>query len=404
MRQLQYILLLFVVLCPICHLKGQNNPQYSFYGDFDLSFVNQNAKDDADESERIELVLFFSKYFELDDKQLIDLYYRHYEIEHTSVVGYTTIDKQPLLFHCKDSMDNAQNVDFGTPLINNNPESDSTSFKLCFASPVNKIDPNLFSFTTSSIKFPSTKNLTYQSSPDICVSNLSELEGYDVCDYSALISKDSVLIAAATKGRSSYVIPENVKCIGSGAFRGSMVNTIIVPPRVASIGDNSFAETKITSLYFMSTEVPKIEGESSNMQLSPNTILYVPQKSQKKYKKKWSAYKKQIKPFPKSFNDTLALINSFSSECKYRIKYGFELSPDNQIINKRNRFYNQTKTVDLNSSAAYLWKEIKNKPFDIELLARLLTKEYDVDIDTARKDCKNLLENWYRVGLICKSY
>ena len=80
MRKIHAFLLFIAVLSSICPVKGQNNPQYVFYGDYDLSFINQNAKNDADESERIELVLLFSKLFELDDKQLIDLHYRFYEI------------------------------------------------------------------------------------------------------------------------------------------------------------------------------------------------------------------------------------------------------------------------------------------------------------------------------------
>ena len=86
------LMFLIVLCCSYLPMSGQVNPQYAFYGDYDLSFLNQNAKNDADEIERTEIVLMLAKYFGLSDKHLVDLYYRVYQLEHTSVIKYNTIN------------------------------------------------------------------------------------------------------------------------------------------------------------------------------------------------------------------------------------------------------------------------------------------------------------------------
>ena len=403
MRNIYACFLLIALLSSICHVKGQNNPQYSFYGDFDLSFVNQNAKNNADESERLELVLLLSKYFELDDKQILDLYYRLYEIEHTSVISYTTIDETPLPFHCEDSVDTNIYVDFGTPLISNKNELKSSLYRMCFASPINKIDSKLFSSSISTIYLPSTNNLNYSSSVDISVTNLKSIEGYDVYDYSALIDKGDILIVGATKGKNAYLIPECVKGIGAGAFRGATLNSIIIPSNVISIGKNAFDNTYITSFYFLSSEVPQMDESAFGKLLNSDVAIYVPKKSEKKYKKILPSLKELILPLPKTFNDTISALTTFNPTANYLIRAGLVLTIDHVIINKNSRFLHPFSPISVNESAAYLWSKIINKEFNVEIMAHHLLEEYDVDIDTARKDCMKLLEEWYKSGIICKS-
>ncbi len=61
---------------------------------------------------------------------------------------------------------------------------------------------------------------------------------------------------------------------------------------------------------------------------------------------------------------------------------------------------NFNKLITLNSSAAYLWKEVKDKDFDVETLADLLIKEYGIDQELAQKDATAIIDQWNEVGLI----
>lgn len=61
---------------------------------------------------------------------------------------------------------------------------------------------------------------------------------------------------------------------------------------------------------------------------------------------------------------------------------------------------NFNKLITLNSSAAFLWKEVEGKEFDVETLAALLIDEYGIDEDLAARDAKAIAEKWTEAGLI----
>lgn len=58
------------------------------------------------------------------------------------------------------------------------------------------------------------------------------------------------------------------------------------------------------------------------------------------------------------------------------------------------------KLITLNSSAAYLWKEIEGKEFDTETLAGLLVAEYGIDSSLAAKDAAAIAAQWIEAGLV----
>lgn len=58
------------------------------------------------------------------------------------------------------------------------------------------------------------------------------------------------------------------------------------------------------------------------------------------------------------------------------------------------------KLIVLNSTAAYLWKEIEDKDFDAATLAELLIKEYGIDNELAQKDAEAILSQWIEIGLV----
>ena len=59
-----------------------------------------------------------------------------------------------------------------------------------------------------------------------------------------------------------------------------------------------------------------------------------------------------------------------------------------------------SKIISMNESAAYLWKKIQGTEFDIDILAKLLLEEYDVDEATARNDAQALIAKWQEAGII----
>ena len=59
-----------------------------------------------------------------------------------------------------------------------------------------------------------------------------------------------------------------------------------------------------------------------------------------------------------------------------------------------------SRIISLNETAAYLWKSVEDiDSFDMETLAELLTKEYEVEKDIAIEDCRMIAERWIEIGI-----
>jgi hypothetical protein len=57
--------------------------------------------------------------------------------------------------------------------------------------------------------------------------------------------------------------------------------------------------------------------------------------------------------------------------------------------------------VSMNETSAYLWKNIQGKEsFSEKDLVKLITAEYEVDQNTAQRDCRALIKQWYEAGII----
>ena len=63
---------------------------------------------------------------------------------------------------------------------------------------------------------------------------------------------------------------------------------------------------------------------------------------------------------------------------------------------------NFNKLISLNTSAAYLWKEVEGKQFDEQVLKNLLMSEYDVSEEEAINDATDVIKSWLEVGIIEK--
>ncbi len=58
------------------------------------------------------------------------------------------------------------------------------------------------------------------------------------------------------------------------------------------------------------------------------------------------------------------------------------------------------KLITLNSTAAFLWKSVEGKDFEIETLANLLVEKYGIDMDMATKDAANIAAKWIEIGIV----
>lgn len=61
---------------------------------------------------------------------------------------------------------------------------------------------------------------------------------------------------------------------------------------------------------------------------------------------------------------------------------------------------NFNKLVTLNESAAYLWKAVEGKDFEVSDLAELLVCRYGIDKDLADSDALAITARWKEIGLV----
>lgn len=60
-----------------------------------------------------------------------------------------------------------------------------------------------------------------------------------------------------------------------------------------------------------------------------------------------------------------------------------------------------SKLIALNETSAYLWTSVaEDEEFTVETLTELLTQEYEVEIDVARRDVEELVRTMKDMGVI----
>lgn len=61
---------------------------------------------------------------------------------------------------------------------------------------------------------------------------------------------------------------------------------------------------------------------------------------------------------------------------------------------------NFNKLITLNASAAFLWRQVEGKEFDVETLKDLLISEYGIDAQLAEKDAETIAKKWVEAGIV----
>ena len=85
-----------------------------------------------------------------------------------------------------------------------------------------------------------------------------------------------------------------------------------------------------------------------------------------------------------------------------KIKEGFvlrEMCGEYIVSAEGLQHINFNKLISLNSTAAFLWKELEGKEFTTESMAQLLVDEYEIDMDLALTDSANLIKSWVEAGI-----
>lgn len=85
-----------------------------------------------------------------------------------------------------------------------------------------------------------------------------------------------------------------------------------------------------------------------------------------------------------------------------KIKEGFKLREvcgEYILVAHGDKNIDFSKVINLNESAAIMWKAVENKEFALEDLVAALLKEYDVQEDIATGDATRILNEWIKLGL-----
>lgn len=62
-----------------------------------------------------------------------------------------------------------------------------------------------------------------------------------------------------------------------------------------------------------------------------------------------------------------------------------------------------SRIINLNGSAAYLWKRFRNEAFDADVLAEALTERYEVTREQALRDAEAFIQSLRQCGILCEA-
>lgn len=85
-----------------------------------------------------------------------------------------------------------------------------------------------------------------------------------------------------------------------------------------------------------------------------------------------------------------------------KIKEGFELREvcgEYIVVAHGDKNIDFSKVINLNKSAAIMWKAVADKDFSSDDLTAILLDTYDVDKDTANADALRIMQEWKEIGL-----
>lgn len=82
---------------------------------------------------------------------------------------------------------------------------------------------------------------------------------------------------------------------------------------------------------------------------------------------------------------------------------GFILRPLGEfyiVVGEGLQLVDFNKVVSLNSTAAFIWKSLENRQFEVEDVKSILLGEYEIDEESASRDAAAVCASWKEAGLI----
>ncbi|WP_293887076.1 MULTISPECIES: PqqD family protein [unclassified Sphingobacterium] len=76
------------------------------------------------------------------------------------------------------------------------------------------------------------------------------------------------------------------------------------------------------------------------------------------------------------------------------------IGSDHLIVDPSQDMVDLSTVYTLNSSAAWLWEELKGKDFDTDTIVDLLLENYEVSKEQAQSDAAILLQDFQKQGLL----
>lgn len=70
------------------------------------------------------------------------------------------------------------------------------------------------------------------------------------------------------------------------------------------------------------------------------------------------------------------------------------------IIDPEQDMVDMSKVYTLNETAAFLWKELQGKEFNVETVTEVLLNYYNVEYAVAKKDAQRLVYDFEKQGLL----
>ena len=86
-----------------------------------------------------------------------------------------------------------------------------------------------------------------------------------------------------------------------------------------------------------------------------------------------------------------------------KTKKGFKLRTicgENIIVAEGIENIDFSRIISMNESAADVWHGVEGKEFTLDDMVKVLTDNYEVDEETARRDCEKLLADWQEAGFL----
>lgn len=82
---------------------------------------------------------------------------------------------------------------------------------------------------------------------------------------------------------------------------------------------------------------------------------------------------------------------------QYKVR---EMAGEHIIVMPGRYGVDMTRVVALNATSLYLWEALAEREFDLDEVARLLTENYEIDAETARRDAEKWIEQLAACGIL----